>query len=288
MLKHVVKVGGAVTAALLGFAATASADGWGSVDCTQAPAPLCQVQAGSAGTSRPASSASSPGTGARPSGQSSGHGAGQGASDNLSSCTYRPSGFQGHPGVSGWRPPGSWYEGTCSLTGVIRNPTVVPALTPEDVARLARAQLGLPQPRVAASPAGDQLVNLPTWLWLEDGWEVVAATASVPGVVVTATARPRSVSWSTGDGRTVTCAGPGTRYEDRDDPRSPSPDCGHTYRRSSEGAPGERYRVAATVHWSVTWSGAGESGTFPEMTTTAATRLRVGESQALNVDPGPR
>jgi hypothetical protein len=174
------------------------------------------------------------------------------------------------------------------LTGVIRNPTLVPQLTPVEVARLARAQLRLPKPTLAANPAAEQLVNLPTWLWLEDDWEDITATASVPGVVVTATARPSSVAWLTGDGESVTCEGPGTQYVDPDKPLSASPDCGHTYRRSSEGQPGNEYRVEATVHWSVTWSGAGQSGTFPDMTTTGATQFRVAESQALNVPPRSR
>jgi hypothetical protein len=46
--------------------------------------------------------------------------------------------------------------------------------------------------------------------------------------------------------------------------------------------------VAVTVHWSVTWAGAGQSGTFPEMTTTSSASFRVLESPALNIVPGPR
>ncbi|MFD5696489.1 hypothetical protein [Streptomyces lasiicapitis] len=42
--------------------------------------------------------------------------------------------------------------------------------------------------------------------------------------------------------------------------------------------------MSATVHWTVSWSGAAESGTFPGMTTTAEARFRVAESQALNIE----
>jgi hypothetical protein len=282
MLKRTLTVTGVVTVAVLGPVATQSAawaDGWGTVDCSQAPTPQCQLEAG--GTGHPSSSPTTPD---QHNGGSAGHTGG-----NLPACAYARSEFGGHPSADGmsW-PPSAWYEGTCSLTGEIRNPVLVTQVAPADVAALARAQLGLPKPTVAANPAANQLVNLPTWMWLADGWEVIEATASVPGVSVTATARPTSVSWTTGDGATVTCTGPGTRYTQGVDPRSPSPDCGHTYRHSSAPQPGDAFAVTATVHWSVTWSGAGQSGTFPEMTTTSSTRLRVEESQALNTHPGPR
>jgi hypothetical protein len=139
----------------------------------------------------------------------------------------------------------------------------------------------LPAPTIAANPVGDQLVNLPTWLWLS-AWQPVSATASVPGVSVTAVAMPTSVSWSMGDGAVVTCAGSGTPFRPGGDPRAPSPDCGHTYRISSANQPGQAFPVTATVHWTVTWSGAGQSGTFPDLTTTGNAAFRVAESQALN------
>jgi hypothetical protein len=163
-----------------------------------------------------------------------------------------------------------------------------PQLSPIEVAWLARARLDLPAPVTAANPVGTQLVNLPTWLWLVSGWNTVSASAAVPGVVVTATARPRAATWAMGDGANVTCTGPGIAFRTGGDPQAASPDCGHTYRRSSAAQPGGRYAVTVTVHWSVTWSGAGQSGTLPEMTTTSATSFRVAESPALNIVPGPR
>jgi len=281
--RQTLTVGSTTAALLLTTVTAAAADGWGTVDCSQAPTPQCQLEAGESGP--PATGAPDPSN----AGDQMADGGGNGASGNLPTCAYQRSGFQGHPSAAGigWWVPDAWYEGTCSATGTIRNPTLMPELAPADVARLARAQLGLPKSTIAANPAADQLVNLPTWLWLESGWEAVTATASVPGVEVTAAASPTSVSWSTGDGVTVTCDGPGTPFHAGVDPSSPSPDCGHTYRSSSAAQPGNTYPVTATVHWSVTWSGAGQSGTFPEMTTSSSTQFRVGESQALNV-PGPR
>ncbi|MEV0318129.1 hypothetical protein [Streptomyces sp. NPDC050659] len=157
------------------------------------------------------------------------------------------------------------------------------------MAQPAREQLRLPSPEISMSPAGEQLVKLPTWLWLARGsWHRVSETASVPGVSVTAIARPTKVVWKLGDGSSVTCRGPGTPYdggsrtEGSADPGRASPDCGHTYRDSSAGQPSGAYSVSATIHWTITWAGAGDSGIFPGMTTTSTAQVRVAESQALN------
>lgn len=190
---------------------------------------------------------------------------------------------------------GAWYVYQCSGPGgrdaLFRSPVWIPdgeapgavALpSPEELAEQARSQLRLPSPVIGSSPAGTQLVRLPTWLWVDRAvWQPRSATASVPGVAVTATATPTSVSWSMGDGATVTCAGPGTPFPADGVPEAASPDCGYTFHRSSASAPGERFRSTATVRWRVTWSGAGASGTFPDMTTSAGASFRVAEAQAL-------
>ncbi len=200
---------------------------------------------------------------------------------------------------------GAWYVYKCSSNGFrdafYRPPVWIPDAaqegrvgpvtpSPAQVARRARSQLRLPNVRIRTNPSDEQLVNLPTWLWVaRRAWRPVSATASVPGVSVTAVARPSKVVWKLGDGRSVTCRGPGTPYaaDARGKrrawgPGGSSPDCGHTYRSSSAGQPGNAYAVSVTVHWTVSWSGAGESGVFPGMTTTANARFRVAESQALN------
>jgi hypothetical protein len=126
-------------------------------------------------------------------------------------------------------------------------------------------------------------VNLPTWLWIErSSWRTIRATASVPGVSVTASAVPKKVTWRMGDGSTVVCHGPGTPYRRKDNPRAASPDCGHTYRRSSAGKTNGAYPVSATITWAIRWSGGGQSGTLPALTSTAYAQFRVAESQAVN------
>jgi len=183
---------------------------------------------------------------------------------------------------------GSWTTDPNSLTWVplgtatpAGNPQPIPP-SPAQLAEIARKQLQFPALTIAANPSGEQLVSLPTWLWLSSGWQTVSATVAVPGVSVTATATPTSVTWSMGDGSTVACGCPGAPYTTSSDPKASSPDCGHTYRASSASQAGQAFPVTATVHWTVTWAGAGQGGVFPDLTTTGNAAFRVAESQALN------
>lgn len=156
---------------------------------------------------------------------------------------------------------------------------------PPDPAQMARSiaqRTPLPVPAVRTSPpAGeDQLVNLPTWLWVED-WSPRSARASEGPLTVTVVATPRSVTWRMGDGSEVVC-GAGT-------PRNPalreeqqSTDCSHTYRRSSATQPGLLYQARATMTWDVSWSATnGESGGLGPATRSVDFTMRVAEGQAL-------
>lgn len=127
------------------------------------------------------------------------------------------------------------------------------------------------------------IVGVPTWLWVADPGESttgpITRSASAGGVTVTATGRLDRVVWSMGDGTTVTCAGGGTPYlAGHGD--APSPDCGHTYRRSSAHRPDEEYPLSATSYWTVEWAGGGQTGSV-DLELTRATTVRVGEVQVL-------
>jgi hypothetical protein len=193
--------------------------------------------------------------------------------------------------------PGAWYVFQCTSPGardaLYRPPVWIPdaapgaAPDPEALAEQARNRLGLDGPRIGMSPVGDQLVRLPTWLWLDAaGWHQAAATAAADGVSVTAVARPVAVVWSMGDGATVTCNGPGTQFKAGGDPKAASPDCGYTYRSRSLDSPGGAFRVTATVRWDVSWAGAGRAGVFPGLTTVSATAARVIDIPALTTGGG--
>jgi hypothetical protein len=269
----------ALAAALLLAASPPAAadDAWGVTTCAQESSPWCQVSAGR----RPDGSTSH---GQRPVGGQEKNG-----DDKLLGCRYVPAGPG--PGQETPKGPGGWFMLLCSPDGKdpdSRGPIWVPAgadappPSPEQVAEMARKRLRLPMPKIRANPAGEQLVNLPTWMWLDrDSWGDISATASVPGVSVTATAKPQSATWSMGDGSSVTCTSSGTPFSAGGDPKSASPDCGHTYRSSSAGRPAQAFLVSVKVQWTVTWSGAGQSGTFPNLSTTASASFRVAESQGI-------
>ncbi|GIJ12618.1 hypothetical protein ACFFMR_29040 [Micromonospora andamanensis] len=273
----------------------AQADPYGDTRCDNNPsAPGCDVTAGNPGGGGP----SNPGNGGGQGGDGKCRNpAGEeipcerdGAWAGADGCYYAPT----DPSPStiaalGGQPAGEggWYMRICygdssALGGAVWIAGDPPVVSPAVLARQARARLDLPRVVIRMNPPGDQLVNLPAWLALDRGsWGSHSATASVPGVSVTATARPVKASWSMGDGVTVTCEGPGTLWASGTDPAKASPDCGHVYRRSSAGSPGGHYTVTVTITWEVTWAGAGQSGTVPGLTTTGQVQTRVQESQAV-------
>ena len=281
-------------------------DGTVSVQCHQGQGPGCAVAASSRTTIPTSSSRVHPQPGV------TGGGPCHDAEGNVVPCFSPGYGWIGTGGCywkvdTRYSPPawdtadqhtgqqGAWFDFTCPEVNVGTAGGIVwlrtghgggpPPPPPVVLARRARSRLVLSPPQIDASPApgADQLVNLPTWLWIQrSAWRPVSATASVPGVSVTARAAPKQVTWTMGDGSTVVCRGAGTPYRSKDDPHAPSPDCGHTYRRSSAGQPSGAYPVSATITWEIRWSGGGQSGTFPALTTTANAQFPVAESQAVN------
>ncbi len=183
---------------------------------------------------------------------------------------------------------GQWARWDCSdgTAGISWLPNSRPAVAPEVLAQEAARHLPLPQPQIGVNPVAgrDQFVNLPTWLWTSrTTWGARSATASVPGLAATATAIPISVTWTMGDGGKIVCRGPGTPYSPRFPARSPSPDCGYTYRHGSARTLSGTYAVTATIIWQVTWTASsGATGTLPPITRSSQVTLRVAEAQALN------
>jgi hypothetical protein len=144
--------------------------------------------------------------------------------------------------------------------------------------------------QIAPAPVSDDpdsmgLVGLPVWLWTDDTagtWRPQTASASDGPVSVTVTARLDRVEWDMGDGTTVTCTEPGTPFDPtRHTAEDESPDCGHTYLRTSSREPDGLYTVSATSFWTAAWSdGTGQTGTIPfELTTTE--QIRIGELQVI-------
>lgn len=284
-----------VTALLIGAAplavaaAPALADGaYGTVDCSKEPTnPQCLIKVGTpdAPGSKGASGTSTckDGTG-RPV-PCFFEGAGWSGGDG---CYYLPATGQDlsfAEAISGpAMPPERWYVGTCGVpptAGITRYRLFGTPPGPQLLADEAIKALRLPLPTIRVNPAppAKQIVFVPTWVWLgPESWGNRSATASVPGMSVTATATPVTLVISTA-GHSVTCEGPGTAWTPGRDAAAASPTCGVTY--SGQGS----FPLQATVTWTVSWAGGGVTGTAPAMTTTASVTLQVIEEPALNSGP---
>lgn len=124
-------------------------------------------------------------------------------------------------------------------------------------------------------------VGYPLWLHVP-GQTQMASSASVAGYTITLNAQRTALTFNMGDGTTKTC--PTTTAWTQADAKKPSPTCGYTYRKKS--LPKGTYLVTATSTWTITWTGAGQSGTFP-MQQTGSTTLPVGELRSVLVPTQP-
>jgi hypothetical protein len=158
--------------------------------------------------------------------------------------------------------------------------------SPEQLAYDALALVTMLPPTIhlAPDPGGVGLVGLPVWMWTDRTdqiWGSQAESASSGPITVQITARTTGIVWNMGDGTSITCTSPGTPYAPRYGAQS-SPDCGHTYLRSSRGGAGGRYPVTATSTWEVTWAGGGESGVITQTRESEpAAMIRIDELQVV-------
>lgn len=178
---------------------------------------------------------------------------------------------------------------TITYPPAANSPAGTPARTvtisPAQIAQMAYAKITLPKPTIGSAPCTRAdckgAVGLPVWLWTDpDNWTPRNASASLGGVTVNVSARPRSVTWSMGDGGTVTCTTPGTKY-DLKFGFSSSPDCGYKYLKTSLSQPGGRYTLQAVITYNVVFSGAYTATLNP--TTSSSSTVGVGEYQAIVV-----
>jgi len=136
-------------------------------------------------------------------------------------------------------------------------PPANPPPPPATLAALAVKYMPFPLPAVRMNPATSGVVNLPTWMWLDNAsWQLDPGRLSLRGVTVTVIATPKYVEWTTGSG-TKRCNGQGRAYNTDAPPESQSTYCSWTYTESSAGEPGEKYKGTATSVWGVHWISTG-------------------------------
>lgn len=161
-------------------------------------------------------------------------------------------------------------------------------LTPAQLA--ARAVKALPmrgaEIGISPNPDGAGLVGLPVWMWTEvrpETWGPITATATVPGLSVTAKGQAAMIRWQMGDGQSVTCENPGTPYDKGKHGASESPTCGYGgYSAPSRTESSGRYTVTATTTWHIDWWVVGGGATGSEtVTRESTTSIRIDELQVV-------
>jgi hypothetical protein len=188
--------------------------------------------------------------------------------------------------------PGAFYQKDCIVNDVggtvwLTTPPATVLPDPAELARQARDKMTLLGARIGSTPGPNKpgLVGMPVWLWnnkSQTTWGPNTATAAVPGLSVTATARVTKITYSMGDGGSVTCTTAGTPYK-KSYGGKPSPDCGYRYTKVSTNQSGGKFTVTATSTWEITWQAStGENGTLPDEIRTSNTTARVGELQVVN------
>ena len=145
----------------------------------------------------------------------------------------------------------------------------------------ARRRLELPEPMPRVNPPTSQLVGLPMWMWLEESWERIWATASIGDVWARVDAWPETSLWEFEDGTRLWCD-QGVAYDMWRRPYEQSSGCTHTFTRSSMWSSGGVEWVRVTVTWGVEWTSSGLGGEpLGTVTRTAEFPVRVVEAQAL-------
>ena len=296
---------GVGTAVMLGIGASA-ASGAGGVECVPGEE-WCRVDAGTPGAPGGGQAAGGGGSGVETPRICRLPSTGEvfpcqdddwGWFSNLDGCYYLVAAPQPAADHSSWQgkfPDGAVYVVTCMVRlggpGTNGGWTWLPSppdgygaasITPGELAAQAVDQMALRGPAIHITVPSDRigLVGVPVWLWTDvtpTTWGPNAATASVPGLSITATAQATSITWDMGDGTTVSCPSAGTPYVTGG---IHSPTCEHVYAVSSAGQPDDAFTITGTTTWEVTWVGGGTSGALT-VTRSASTTVRIGEMQVL-------
>lgn len=171
-------------------------------------------------------------------------------------------------------------------------PDVPEAPTPEILAEYAYNKVKVPETEIELRPGARSTVNLPTWVWLDEGtFKDVTVRAELPntGLWAQTTAKPVALHLEPGtdDAETYPASGDceinedgsiGTPYGKGDADRTPP--CGIRYLRATAGDP---YRLTASITWQVSWEGTGGTGgELPDGIFETTQDMTVQEIQSIN------
>jgi hypothetical protein len=152
-----------------------------------------------------------------------------------------------------------------------------PATNPREIAAILadRAMVLAADPDLRISPSAIGLTGLDSYFWLANEPRPIVATADVPGIAVTAEARPIRYSWDFGDGTTRSTTHIGRRWT-----RRRPGNIAHLYETS------DTYTVRAAVVWEARWRlGTGAWQPLGYFTTADSVEYPVRQIVALLVRP---
>ncbi|SFJ64295.1 hypothetical protein [Cellulomonas sp. KH9] len=215
-----------------------------------------------------------------------------------------------HPGYEdhGTDTEGHWYDAECAahvsgaewleyrqahppvyvLAGTPA-PAVREDLDPAFLAEVAYEHMQLPAGTVRWNPSldgtGATVVNLETFVWVEDSATSVQVTASVPGVWSRVEARMTRLTLSAPNAHDAMCTDMGTPYA----AGMTRSDCAVVFTRSTAALPvkdGQRYPTAtltATATWEATWTSSLDATpqALEVQTTTTTAEVPVAEIQTV-------
>lgn len=161
----------------------------------------------------------------------------------------------------------------------------VTTTNPTDIAKVAYHEVSalLPKPHVSFSPPVDKMiVNFETWLGVTTE-DAVTATAAIPTLSATVTARPTKIEWTTGskvpgDTALITCELWGSSDTRTGCAWTPAyPSIGKV-----TGTDDLRYHGTVTIIWHVSWKATnGATGNLPDLRTTTPVAMGVQEIQTI-------
>ncbi|MFI0897038.1 hypothetical protein [Streptomyces sp. NPDC020983] len=194
-------------------------------------------------------------------------------------------GYVPNPGAPGWdqcQDPPFWVDKGDTPPAAHHN-----VITPEVLAELAYNQILIPTGDATINPAGDQGVNIPTWVWMDPTvFHPVSVTAYLPdyNVSATTTAKPVGIRIEPHTPYAQTypasgnCAGTGRAWK----PGAGNvPPCGVVFLKDSGNG---TYTMDVTVRWQISWTGTGHPNptALPTGTFTSHQTVTVREIQSVN------
>jgi len=165
--------------------------------------------------------------------------------------------------------------------------TGAPAIAPPYLLVIAIGELRVPTLAAATAPprGADGLVGLPEWFWVpREQWQPATLTVRAGPVWALAIAKPTGITYDPGGaGGSVSCAGPGTPYDQRLSADRQHTSCSYTYGQPSASQPGHAYLATLSVTWTISWTGSdGAGGVITGgFTTATAFGVRVAQAEAL-------